>query len=552
MAFTLENLLPADQQLRIVQPHEPVSHAIDLMCQHGYGQLPVSGANGNFLGQVITFESVIQAIQSFQTKPELLLIRDAAQRVRSYPADADLLATLDDIHRDNFALIVDDSKLRGIVTTADAAVFFREYAQDLMLIESIESRIKDAIQALYAGDVVRLEAAIARVTDRGADIRRKLPKAIRAFLAKVDTPLRGELDPGALAEAEKKLDLPEPTGEFEKLSLNELIEVLLIHDCAPRLSQSQNVSELRELLQRVRNARNKLAHFRDDLSFEERRTIKFAAEWLENNLPLPPPDVPSPQPTPLATRLTSPPSEVMEEETEGPTGSYSLLAAHLEIVPTDVGSVTLTFDQIEQILKKELPRSASEYRAWWSNDPTKPQSAAWLDEGWRTTSVNMTERRLTFVRTNDRKEAYIRFFAKLSTRLKSERDFPLRHSSPQGMNWHVLASLDKGDAASVIASFTRRKLFRIEVFIDFGGRDENKRCFDQLFTHRDELEHVVGEPMEWERMDHRRASRIAIYTKAQISTDADNPVLLDWAVKRANDLYRTFKLHFMDPSLAAT
>jgi len=31
----------------------------------------------------------------------------------------DLLATLDDIHRDNFALIVDGPKLIGIVTTAD-------------------------------------------------------------------------------------------------------------------------------------------------------------------------------------------------------------------------------------------------------------------------------------------------------------------------------------------------------------------------------------------------------------------------------------------------
>jgi hypothetical protein len=100
MALTLEDLLPIDQQLRSVQPHERVAFAIDIMYRHGYGQLPVTGANGEFQGQVITFESVIRAIQSFRTEAGALLVRDAAQRVRSYAADADLLATRDDIHRD--------------------------------------------------------------------------------------------------------------------------------------------------------------------------------------------------------------------------------------------------------------------------------------------------------------------------------------------------------------------------------------------------------------------------------------------------------------------
>jgi predicted transcriptional regulator len=165
MALTLEDLLPTDQQLRTVQPHEPVDCAINIVYQHGYSQLPVTGANSEFQGQVITFESVLRAIQCFRTEAGALLVRDAAQRVRSYAADADLLATLDDIHRDNFALIVDESRLIGIVTTADMAVFFREYAQDLMLIEGIESRVKDAIRALYAGDDDGLDSAIVRCFD---------------------------------------------------------------------------------------------------------------------------------------------------------------------------------------------------------------------------------------------------------------------------------------------------------------------------------------------------------------------------------------------------
>jgi hypothetical protein len=91
----------------------------------GYGQLPVLGPAGNFGGQVVTFESILLAVQAFRTTPEVLVVRDIAQRAEGYPADADLLRMLEHIQRDNFVLIVDDSKLKGIVTAADATVFFQ-------------------------------------------------------------------------------------------------------------------------------------------------------------------------------------------------------------------------------------------------------------------------------------------------------------------------------------------------------------------------------------------------------------------------------------------
>lgn len=91
MAFTLEDLLPAGQQLTTAQLHDPVPGAIDAMNQRGYGQLPVIAADGKFHGLVITFDSIVRAIQAFQALPENLLVRDATQRVRSYQADADLL-----------------------------------------------------------------------------------------------------------------------------------------------------------------------------------------------------------------------------------------------------------------------------------------------------------------------------------------------------------------------------------------------------------------------------------------------------------------------------
>ena len=543
MALTLEYLLSSDQQIRTVQFHESVNQAINLMCQHRYGQLPVVDGQENFQGQVITFESILQAVQSFRTGPETLLVRDAAQRVRGYKADADLLETLDDIHRDSFAIIVEDSKLRGIVTTADAAAFFREYAEDLMLIEGIESRIGDAIQSLYAGDGKELELAIAAVTDRTAEIRKRLPSAIKAYLA-ATTGSASEIDSNALSEAVKKLGLPTTVAKFESLGFNDLVQVLLRHGQAPKLRQSQDSSELRKLLDQVRDARNRLAHFRKELTPEERRTIKVAAKWLEDNLPAPLPEPTSAKPTHAMTHPFSLPGKELEDETDDASGSYAPLANLLRsMVVGDEGSspFPMTFREIEAILKKDLPRSAYEYRAWWSNDPMKPQAAAWLDEGWRTTAVNMTEGRLTFVRTNDRQEGYIRFFAGLHDRL-AKTDFPLRSSSPQGINWHVLASLDKQrpDSATIIVSFARQKRLRVELYLDRGNSVENKQLFDELLAQRDDIERLVGEPMEWERMDSRRACRIAVYTKAQILTDSDSSELLEWTAQRATRLWRAF------------
>jgi len=158
----------------------------------------------------------------------------------------------------------------------------------------------------------------------------------------------------------------------------------------------------------------------------------------------------------------------------------------------------------------------------------------------------MSDRRLTFVRTSDREEAYIGFFAKLNTRLGAERGFPLRNVSPQGQNWMILASFDwvGPESANINVSFTRRKEARIELYLDAGDKGVNKRRFDELLAHKPAIEATVGEPLKWERLDNKRACRIAAYTRAQILTDSNSPALLDWAVKKAVDFHRAFAAEF--------
>jgi hypothetical protein len=49
---------------------------------------------------------------------------------------------------------------------------------------------------------------------------------------------------------------------------------------------------------------------------------------------------------------------------------------------------------------------------------------------------------------------------------------------------------------------------QVELYIDRGESEENKHIFDALFACRADTEAVFGGPLEWQRLDDRRACRI--------------------------------------------
>ena len=59
----------------------------------------------------------------------------------------------------------------------------------------------------------------------------------------------------------------------------------------------------------------------------------------------------------------------------------------------------MSFREIEGVLGFKLPKSAYEHKEWWSNNATGHSHAkAWLKFGWRTESVDLTKRQVTFRR----------------------------------------------------------------------------------------------------------------------------------------------------------
>lgn len=566
MALTLKDLLPIGQTPVSAMLHESLETALERMRQHDYSQLPVVDSERRCRGEVVTFSGIVQAIASLNTVIGSMSVKDAVSPAKVYQVDEDLLATLDDIQRHDFALIVDENEvLIGVVSTYDTTAFFRHYAQDLMLIEGIETSIREAIETLYAGNTSGLTAEIESVTDRAADVRRKLPVAIRAYLAKrgIAVPVSSDDEKAALKDAEERLQLPKAGKPFEKLSFDEFVSILLRHDKAPKLASAKDAAELRTMLDKVRDSRNKLAHFRGDLSATERGHIKYAAAWLERNLPhyLPPPEPPQTPPAkpaaplPSGTKAASPstpshqpsdaklPDDVAGEDTT-PSGTYAALSQYLAALPAETESVTLKFSQIADVLKKPLPKSAFEYRAWWANDHDHPQAAAWLNQSWKAQAVSMGDQRLTFVRTDSRQQSYIAFFSRVRALIKQKGGIPLRESGPQGSNWEPLVYLDPTGVAQILAVFGRKETFRIELYIDDGQIESTKLRFKSLLEFKPVIEAQLGYELEWQLLEGRRACRVMIAERGSIPADAGNIRLQVWAAESVAQFYAAFAPHF--------
>jgi len=74
--------------------------------------------------------------------------------------------------------------------------------------------------------------------------------------------------------------------------------------------------------------------------------------------------------------------------------TYKTLGQFLAASPAN--HATLSFRQIELIIKRPLPDSAYHHDAWWDNDPTHAHAKAWLEAGWEVQAVDRERHTVTF------------------------------------------------------------------------------------------------------------------------------------------------------------
>ena len=143
---------------------------------------------------------------------------------------------------------------------------------------------------------------------------------------------------------------------------------------------------------------------------------------------------------------------------------------------------------------------------------------------YRKSAINSKDGRTT----SERREAYRAFFQDLLDQLRDSHHFTgARVGQPQ--NWYSFASGISGITYGF--SFALKEQARTDMYIDLGDTARNKALFDALSASRETLEREFGEPLQWERLDDRRASRIAVYRQGSIESDTQSlQEIQTWAI----------------------
>lgn len=409
MPFLVKHLIEGNDRPVATPPDAMVQQALDVMIAHDYSQLPVVDPDARPLG-LITRDSILRALSNFGVAIAALYVADALVKPRVYRDDDDLFELLNGLRDDYAVLIVDDDRrLRGIVTSYDTTEYFRRRAQDMMLVEDIETVLKEMIQAVFAdqdGNVEdeQLGAAIADVTDANTELRKQFGKALDHYHN-----LAGKASGSANHEWVDTIfstHLARKTAmkSLGDLTFGELIELLLYKSKAEYIKFVFQLEPkaLRTVLNSVRETRNALAHFRGAISPKQRDQLHFCIDWLTqrqkeltavgSNKAMSAGRTGGEAVVPIDRAIARHRSSTAGE------GRYEALVQYLADQPEDRDAIGLTFAEIETIIGDRLPESAREHQSWWGNNPDTYPAQLWLDAGWRKAQLDMAEERVTFAR----------------------------------------------------------------------------------------------------------------------------------------------------------
>lgn len=239
-------------------------------------------------------------------------------------------------------------------------------------------------------------------------------------------------DESGLEEALKVMTSSRPK-EFDELTFSEYTRLWLASERWDRFSKTIKLEKaaIQRLFDKVRVIRNKIAHFRGDVSRAEHDTLIKYRDWLqahqgrlleqageteehieatlkeqESHIQAAVDSTPQPGfggdwPTEKQQLLTPHSSLDLDNASK-----YSALARWLRGVPYDVSTTWTTFDKIETLIGQKLPPSALKHRSWWANDLTSHlHSKLWLEAGWMTDIIDLDNRRVRFRRRADSSNA---------------------------------------------------------------------------------------------------------------------------------------------------
>jgi len=250
---TLERLVAGRKPLVCTTPQTPLREAMRTMIENRYGQLPVLDEHGCLLG-MLSQQSILRTYYHTEGQVDLLdlpVMHCMGSATRLHPED-DLFKAANLLAQSGVyapVVVVDDKPL-AILTGKDMTHFFRSLFEGIILIERIETRLRE-----YADAAFPVPAAMNEAAKRVFGLGPKNPE----YAAR--NPAR--------------------------FMLNDRIMFMSDDDVWPVFEPALGSRELfMQLMDRARRVRNALMHFRGNLTRSEQDTLHLAHTWL-NQRPLP-------------------------------------------------------------------------------------------------------------------------------------------------------------------------------------------------------------------------------------------------------------------------
>lgn len=146
-------------------------------------------------------------------------------------------------------------------------------------------------------------------------------------------------------------------------------------------------------------------------------------------------------------------------------------------------------------------------------------------------------------RVSETQEMYREYFQSLIDELREVHNFTnARAGQPQ--NWYTFSS-ENSRIYRYSTSFAAGGRVRVEVYIDCGDKTKNEQIFDCLLANKAEIEAEFGAPLTWERLDTKRASRIAIYRDGDIDTESEELAKIKlWSIENLLKFKKVFPQRF--------
>lgn len=489
MLFPISELIQEKDKLITVTKDSKIRDALAIMLENDYSQLPVVDEDGNLTG-IITEQSILSFYFHLE---ELSLLNEDVDHCQTkavtISGESDIFDALDLLQKTYAIVVLEELKPVGILTDYDTTNFFRKLSEGLILVQDIETTLKNYIENIFSS-IDELDTAL-----------------IRTFKADDQDDTR-------------------PSRAYDDLTLWDIILLIVTKGnwefFEPYL-QPKHV--FHKLMNKVRLIRNQLAHFRGQLEPLQLNALKRATDWLDHRPRVSVDAIPVEILCPLRTVsqqqvVREQPEKYIDrgENVDLTKSKYFPLEKWLKQEKDTNRSLTLKFEDIENILGVPLPDSAQKHRAWWGNHYGNSQAKAWLSAGFLVNDVNFTKGTVTF--RQSRSAYYPVFFDYLLTQLKHQRPGITYASKTSLDNWF---SFSAGKSGFIFAWVLPREMkVRVELYIDTGDKEVNKAAFDALFESKKEIEDSIEAKLNWDRLDENRTSRISISKPYDVSDPNEN------------------------------